>query len=129
MNEAISMVCKVSDPGQFAVPDDFLPGTIDIKGRIWDFRSSGIGEQGIDEWLNEKTPFVDSNTTMIMVGDAGTGKSELAAAIARELSHRHGFEKLCSSTGSAVSPSQGGVDSAISSSRPSWRRSRFVTRR
>lgn len=94
MNEAMVLVQKVNAPSARRIPDDFKPDVMQLTGVIWNYIDGRLEDFTLDKWLNELNLHNYMRTTLVLVGKSGCGKSELALAIARELSQRHDRERF-----------------------------------
>ena len=94
MNEAMVLVQKVHAPNARRIPDDFMPDIMKLTGVVWNYITGSVEDFTLDKWLNELNIHNYLRTTLVLVGKAGCGKSELAMAVARELCQRHDKERF-----------------------------------
>jgi hypothetical protein len=93
MTEAASLLMRCDSPAIRPVTS-FLPTALDMKGVIWDPATSSIREQSIRDWATKHGSHNYLMTTLIMIGKAGSGKSEFAMCLAHDLATRHSHTKF-----------------------------------
>jgi hypothetical protein len=94
--QAVQSIRRVDDPTLKTYPKDFTASACQLRGVYWN-DSTGIMETTLQEALDGDDELA-LHRTLIFVGRQNCGKTTLLRAVARELSHRQGFEVFADST-------------------------------